>query len=406
MGYELLKFCTNHKSLLIYTILNYIDKFVIFTLPLIILYITKDVQVYNNIEYIFSVANITIVILEIGRIYLFYGYKIAENREIFLQKAKNYFLFLQLIYSIAGLILWPFISQLESPLGILYYYIVIRCLYMLFINFYNSYFRLVETPSRIFLYSIPINIITIILIYLFFRLKWGITLEMFFLPQCMVSLGSVLLFLFRFKWKWTLGLISYIRDGILFAWPIILNALIVSFVNNYGKIYAYNFLSESEMYSFSYVLRIAMIIQMAHASVLAYYSKEIYISVKKGFDKSILQLYSLFIGIAVILSVIFILTFNRFLSTEQIRIDVTFFLILLYVLLWCFQAFFEIYYNKTNNNKFILLYSLIGGGVYLLLILGLGVKGIKSLSIYMLISVLVNFVLILRTFFRRIKNYA
>lgn len=399
-------FISVHKELLKYTILNYIDKFVVFVLPLVVLFLTKDKKIYNDIEYIFSVANLSIIVLEIGRLYLFYGYKISGKRNLFLIKAKNYFLFIQLLYSLLGICIYPFISTLHSSLGMLYVFILIRSLYVLFINFFNSYFRLAGTPSRIFWFSIPVNVISIILIFSFFCLKWGLTLEMFFLPQCLISLGSVLLFLFRFKWKWTVGLISYIKRGLLYAWPIILNVLIVSFVNNYGKIYAYNFLSENEMYNFSYVLRIAMIIQMAHASVLAYYSKEIYTNEKKGLDKSILKLYSLFIGIAVLLSVVFILIFNRFFSTEQVRIDIVFFLILLYVLLWCFQAFFEIYYNKTNNNKFILLFSLIGGGVYLLLLFGLGVKGIKSLSIYMLISVSVNFILILQTFFRRIKNYA
>lgn len=391
-----------HRELLKYTIFNYIDKFMVFVLPMVVLFLTKDTKIYNDIEYIFSVANLSVTVLEIGRLYLFYGYKISGDRTLFLIKAKNYFLFIQLLYSLLGICIYPFISALQSPIGSLYIFILIRSLYILFINFFNSYFRLVGSPSRIFWFSIPVNVISVILIYS--CLKWGLTLEMFFLPQCLISLGSVLLFLFRFRWEWTVGLISYIKRGLLYAWPSILNVLIVSFVNNYGKIYAYNFLSESEMYNFSYIFRIVMIIQMTHASVLAYYSKEIFTNEKKGLDKSILKLYSLFIGMAVVLSVIFILIFNRFFATKQVRIDIVFFLILFYVLLWSFNAFFEIYYNKTNNNKFILLFSLIGGGVYLLLLFGLGVKGIKSLSIYMLISVSINFILILQTFFRRIKN--
>lgn len=391
-----------HRELLKYTIFNYIDKFMVFVLPMVVLFLTKDTKIYNDIEYIFSVANLSVTVLEIGRLYLFYGYKISGDRTLFLIKTKNYFLFIQLLYSLLGICIYPFISALQSPIGSLYIFILIRSLYILFINFFNSYFRLVGSPSRIFWFSIPVNVISVILIYS--CLKWGLTLEMFFLPQCLISLGSVLLFLFRFRWEWTVGLISYIKRGLLYAWPSILNVLIVSFVNNYGKIYAYNFLSESEMYNFSYIFRIVMIIQMTHASVLAYYSKEIFTNEKKGLDKSILKLYSLFIGMAVVLSVIFILIFNRFFATKQVRIDIVFFLILFYVLLWSFNAFFEIYYNKTNNNKFILLFSLIGGGVYLLLLFGLGVKGIKSLSIYMLISVSINFILILQTFFRRIKN--
>lgn len=391
-----------HRELLKYTFFNYIDKFMVFVLPMVVLFLTKDTKIYNDIEYIFSVANLSVTVLEIGRLYLFYGYKISGDRTLFLIKTKNYFLFIQLLYSLLGICIYPFISALQSPIGSLYIFILIRSLYILFINFFNSYFRLVGSPSRIFWFSIPVNVISVILIYS--CLKWGLTLEMFFLPQCLISLGSVLLFLFRFRWEWTVGLISYIKRGLLYAWPSILNVLIVSFVNNYGKIYAYNFLSESEMYNFSYIFRIVMIIQMTHASVLAYYSKEIFTNEKKGLDKSILKLYSLFIGMAVVLSVIFILIFNRFFATKQVRIDIVFFLILFYVLLWSFNAFFEIYYNKTNNNKFILLFSLIGGGVYLLLLFGLGVKGIKSLSIYMLISVSINFILILQTFFRRIKN--
>lgn len=399
-------FISAHVELLKYTVLNYIDKFIVFLLPLIVLFLTKDKKIYNDIEYIFSIANLSIIVLEIGRIYLFYGYKIADNRNVFLVKSKNYFLFIQLLYTLIGICIYPFVSTLQSSLGMLYVFVLIRSLYILFLNFFNSYFRLAGAPTRIFCYSIPVNVISIVLICLFLNLKLELTFEMFFLPQCLISLMSVLSFLFRFRWKFTLGLISYIKHGALYAWPIILNVLIVSFVNNYGKIYAYNFLSENEMYNFSYLLRIAMIIQMAHASVLAYCSKDIYMNEKKGLDITVLKLYSLFISIAVILSVTFLVIFNCVFSLEQVKVDIIFVLILTYVLLWCYQAFFEIYYNKTNNNKLVLLYSLIGGSVYLFLLFGIGVKGIKTLSAYMLISVSINFILILLTFFNKIKNYA
>lgn len=404
MIHGITRFCVEHKKLLLYTILNYIDKFIIFSLPLIVLYITKNVQIYNDVEYIFSIANITIVVLEIGKLYLFYGYKLAVDRDLFVRQAKNYFLFIQLIYSLIGLCIYPFVYHIESPLGGLYIFIFIRILYILFINFFNYYFRLAETPSKIFLYSIPVNITSVVLICLFFKLNLGLTLEMFFLPQCLISVGSILLFFFRFRWTCISGIVPYLKNGVRYAWPIILNTLLISFVNNYGKIYAYNFLSENEMYNFSYLLRIVMIIQMAHASVIAYYSKEIYTNT--GLDFRILKLYSWFIGIAIILATLFLIGFNLVFAVNKVRLDIVFVLILFYAVCWCYQSFFELYYNKTNHNKYVLLFSLIGTGVYILLVFGVGVKGVKTLSCYMLISVLINFMLVFGNFVKHIKRYS
>lgn len=43
----------NNKELAIFMSLTYIDKFLIFLLPLFVLYVTNDTNCYNDIEYIY-----------------------------------------------------------------------------------------------------------------------------------------------------------------------------------------------------------------------------------------------------------------------------------------------------------------------------------------------------------------
>jgi O-antigen/teichoic acid export membrane protein len=87
--------------------------------------------------------------------------------------------------------------------------------------------------------------------------------------------------------------------------------------------------------------------------------------------------------------------FNFLPVFEKINIDISVYIILIYAILHCFSSFFETYYNRQNKTIYILLFSLISLAIYLFLLFVVGVKGIISLSLYMMIYMIVNMFLLL-----------
>jgi hypothetical protein len=386
-----------YRNLFKFTILNYIDKLLLFILPLLVLFISNDKQVYNDIEYIFSIANISVPVLSFISIYAFYGYKQSKERIRFTARIQGYFWVAILLYSLFGLLLYPFVKKISinSSMGILYIFICGRTLYLLFINFYNVYFRLIDKPSGIFLFSIPVSLFSLLFIYIVYLLQLNILIEAFFIPQMLIVTCGMLIFILKIQQYPFAGLKMYLKSAVKYATPIIINTLCVAFITNYGKIYAYHYLSEYEIYKFSYIMRISMIIHMAHTSIIAYYGKQIYTDTKNEVNKRIFVLYSLFIIGATLLSVFILYLFNLLPSFETIKFDISMFLILAYTILHCFISFFEMYFSKQDKNVYILLYSLISCTIYLFLLFFIGVKGVSSLSLYMVICMTINIILVL-----------
>ncbi len=372
----------NHKKLLLFTIFSYVDKLIIFILPLIILYVSQDKLIYNQIEYVYSIANIFVVILNFIPIYSFYAYKVSSNRNTFISEIKNYNWITLSCLIIISLIGYPIAKSLPQLISLtLYCCICIRIFYLLFINYFSSYFRLIDIPIRILFISISVNLLSIFLILLITISKLNIILEAFFIPQLFV------LFYFRkdvinsIKKSNFFSYINFLRKSYFYSLPLIISALIVAFVGNYGKIYAYNFLSSYEMYCFSYVMRISMIIQMAHASIIAFYGKQLFV---EGYTKRIVKQYMFYILVSVALSFCFLFMFNSLFPIDKIPINATVFLILLYTIFYCIAAFIELSYNRNALNYKILYFSIISSILFLFLIFYIGVNGLLSLSIYML----------------------
>ena len=67
----------NNKDLATFAVLNYVDKFLVFLLPLTVLYITHDRESYNSIEYVYSIANVIAPFFIFFSSYAFYGYKLS-----------------------------------------------------------------------------------------------------------------------------------------------------------------------------------------------------------------------------------------------------------------------------------------------------------------------------------------
>lgn len=358
---------SKYKGLLFFMSLNYIDKAIVFFLPLFILFFIKDITLYNNIEYIYSVANIMVVLAELGgRSYMLYAYtkEPEERRGQFLESVKGYFYLLVLFYII--LLIITIGSRSLALMTVFVPFIGVRILVLLFTNYFSIYYRLIDKPQYILFYSILINVSTVIVIIIWNKLSLGvIDLNIYFFIQSIFVLFLLFKSISSYKLLSPKFAFNYFKESIIYSWPIILNILLVTFVNNYGKIYIYDNLSEEEMYTFSYLLRISMVVQMAHSSIVAFYSKRLFLDKSSKIDMRLYKFYSIFLFVSSVLSFFVIILINFTHIMKPIKIDATIFLLLAYIFIWCQQAFFEQYLNKTNRNRWILYTSCISAALYL-----------------------------------------
>lgn len=381
-----------HQSLLNFTFLNYIDKFIAFSLPLGVLYFYKDQNIYNDIEYVFSVASIFVIFLDFGiNTYYFYGFKESKDRSSFIEKVRHYFGISIVMYMIIGLLLFP-ISFFFKQVNFLIFFVCIRILYLLFLNFHASYFRLKDSPSKIYWYSIPINLLTIALVVVLKNTSNSI-LFWFFIPQLLLLCISSYYFIRFIKFIDVKEFKLFMKEAILFSWPIILNVSLIAYVGNFGKIYAYNYLSSDEMYQISYTLRISLIIQMAHTSIISFYSKAIYEDDSSSFNFNILKKYIIFLSVALFLFFGFILIMNQLKIVTPINLDVANLLIVIYTLLWCFRSYIELYFGKHNKNKVILIISVVSTSLFTGYILIFGVKDIMQITLLMATTATFSFLI-------------
>ena len=391
----------NNKKFGIFVFLNYIDKFLIFLLPLAVLYFTKDRDCYNSIEYIYSIANIILPFLLFISAYCFYGYKeLRETEPYYIKEYRECGSFTILTVFLIGLVGLSSISLIGIPIALFIPFLVlIRLIYLLYINYYNTYYRLIDKPSHILGYSIGCSIFSLIL-SLAFNSSADRLLVAFFFPQLAIAVFFFYPLFFISREGFLDRYSGYLKRSLSFSWPIMINSTIVAFVMNSGKIYAYNCLSSYEMYNFSYVMRIAMIIQMAHASMIAYYGKELYV---KGYSSSFYKKYIVVIGMAFIISIFLLFLFNRFTSFDKLTINITTYLILLYTFIHCCAASLELFFGRVNMNRSVLGMSVIACFVFCALIFVFKISNLQTLAIYMVIYAFIYLVLlIMNAFFKKL----
>ena len=382
----------NNKDLAAFVILNYVDKFLVFLLPLAVLYISQDRESYNSIEYVYSIANVIAPFFVFFSSYAFYGYKLSlENDDDgYVGLYRKYSSLIIIILFFIGLTVANFAPLLVSSLSLLIsFMILIRFVYLQTINNNNAYYRLIDKPARFLVFTILGSLASVALVY-FFHLDRRCVLIAFFAPQLAISV--LCLYTGNGGRSFTIkGFQEYFINSFKYAWPVVVNCTIVAFVMNYGKIYAYNYLSSYEMYNFSYIMRISLVIQMAHASLISFYGKELFVN---GYSKSFFKKYGLVIGSAFVLSVICLYIFNLFI-TDKLTIDATTFLILIYTLLYSLGASLEMWYGRKNQNSVILYVSILSCLIFFGLIFIVGVKSLKSLAIYMVVYSLTYLILLI-----------
>lgn len=384
----------SNKDLFLFFILTYIDKGLYFILPMAVLSLTKDSIIYNKVEYICSISNIIVPFASFVSCYSLFGYKEADDKNKFIDDYRFYSSIVTLMGGliclvISNLLLFAGIKSLES----ITFYLTIRTMFYVFIKHINYYYRLKDTPIKSLLYSIFVNLFSLtalVICYLGHKNKFVI--GCFFVPELSVIFFEIYCIIHQRKKKHSmLGFGKFILSSMKFAWPIVINSTVVAFVANYGKVYAYNFLTNFEMYELSFLLRIVMIIEMAHASLIAFFSKEVYL---KGFTKKFIITYTTIIIFVVIGVTGVMYLYNLFFTDQSIPLDGTFILIITYSLLHMVGAVIEMDYGRHNKNTYIFILSTVSCCVYLFMIFVVGIKNIYTISAYMVIYMLLYVVLL------------
>ena len=341
------------QNIYIYSFFNFVDKILIFLLPLIVLKIYDDKNLYNSLEYIYSLSVIIVIFFDLGlKNYTFYFLKQSSDLNKDIKKIDNTFYFFLIILSLSLILFFTFFEKFYNQILIL---IFIRVIYLTLISFYKIYFRAKDKPSKIFLFSIPVNILTLILMILNFLYLKENSLLIFFVFQILLIL---LYFFFRINFIYKIksnikNYISILKKSFYFSYPLMLSILFYNFMLNYGKIYSFNFLSQEQMSFLSLVQRMFVILTFFHATYVSYFQKRIFISDDRFINKTIfVDYFKIIIFISVILLILTPFVAN-YVKIEILNYKIVI-LLFLHSILWCLSSFFDMYLTKTNNNKSIL----------------------------------------------------
>jgi hypothetical protein len=391
------------KGLLKFFVFSYLDKIISFALPLTILFFIKDNQLYASIEVAFSYAMIIMVGVELGFTnYLFYGYKHAQDTVFFLKQAKTYFKFLLLFYCVLSMLLVIGINAFNQKIVALALIVCVRILSVMYFNFYAIIYRLKDIPAHIFIITITINVLSFIMLFAASYFSWDHQLIYFFLPPIVMLFIVCVRYVFSELVTISFSeFFSFLKKAFSYSWPIMLNVLAMSFINNYAKIYAYEYLSQQDMVQISYIMRIGLVIQLTHVSFSSYFSKALFMDVKQKLNVNIFLKYSLVLWSASLLAVVIILATNLFFGSKiSIPFNLSTFMFLFYIILWCYTAYLELYFGVKNANKRVLVYSLISLLTYLILLRVKADINLLYLSFLMVLTAVINLSLVIAGLFQ------
>ena len=377
-----------------FTFLNVIDKVVAYITPLFLLHFFNDRYLYNSVEFIYSIALIINVFIDFGtRGYMTYSFRFHKNKKEYTFSIIKLFNLLLIIYVILFSFIIFFLNTLSLIDLAVIYFIFIRAIYLCIINIYRAFFRINSNPSFIFFWSIPVQIITALIIFTIYFLNKEINLNYFFLPTLIFLFFYILRFLLKKEIEINISsIINLLTKSIQYYWAIILSGGISIIIGNYAKVYSFINLTDLETTKVSILLRTLMIIQLIHGSYTAYNLKNIFSDSSKFASKKLFINYSVLMGIISVVVVLIIPIYSNYLNLNY-GLDLIFFNLYLYIIFWCVAAYFEQYINKLNNNIYILYNYIISVFIYFAFIFCFESITLISLSISMSFSSLIYLIL-------------
>jgi len=383
-----------NKKFFFFNILNLIDKFLIFLLPILPLLIFNDQLLYNEIEFIYSISLIIYIFTDGGiKNYSLSYYRTSENKHDFLSTNIKYINTLSIYYLF---VFFPLIALFIyfTEAKFIYLFIFFRILLLINNNYFKVHFSLNNKQQYMLFLTLLISVLTFIYILLRYFFNLSFSIFDFFIVQIIVIFLLIIYNFLNKKFLNITNLFKILKKSFIFSFPLILNALIFLIIMHFIKIYSYNYLSADEMTQISFILRFMLIIQIFHGGFTNYFFKNFFETKSKQLDFKIFFYY-----ILILLSVSFLVLISFPVISSMLKlnfnINLVFLLIFGYTIIWCMAAFFEQYLNKFYKNKYILLYSLISLFFYILVIIFFQHDIFIRMCFAMIISVSVYFLLIL-----------
>ena len=381
---------TYHKknlSFFKFSFFNILEKLLAYVSPFLILKFIGDPLLYNKIELIYSISIIINVFIDFGiKGHFVYSYRFYESKKehenIYLQSYNILILYYLIFAGFIALLLNFF--HYSSLLIVLL--IFIRVFYLLIINFYKFFFRFYYNINYFFLLTLPVNIVTILLILFLKKNEINYIIIYFFISQLALVFFYTLFFVIRGNFTFRLkNFLKVIGQSLNYYWPIILSSAISIIIMNFGKIYSYYNLPQSDMTKFSLILRFLLMIQLFHATFSGYFLKKNYKYNQRIIYKNVTILYLTGLLISTIISSIM---YPLLLSTINLNynFDKVYFLLMIYILFWCISSYLEQFLGKFNKNLYLMYLQLISILIYFIPLIYLNNVNIYHISFSMTLS--------------------
>ncbi|WP_405574686.1 hypothetical protein [Winogradskyella sp. Asnod2-B02-A] len=391
--------------------LSYVDKAVIFLLPIIVLFFFRDKTVYVSIEYIYSITIVLIPLIDVGlSTYFFYQYRNSNDHNKTVETFKNVFQRLYLVISFLGLfaiLLNLFVFEYEKFIV----FIVFRVLFVLVTTFLASYYRLINEPEKVVLITIVSNFISLSFLLFYFFFDYDFSLWLIFAGQILFSLfyffkSFNLVFLVKQSTVSFNKIKTVLKGSVMFSWPTIIQIFLIMYITNYGKIHALTNMPIEDGVLLSLIQRFSMVIFLTHSSLLAYMVKSIYVEKNiLGINKSILFKY---LGLLIMTMIIVMLISGIYLvyNYDQDNVQRPIFittLIIVQTFMSCVYAYLELNYGRENKNIIKLYLAIFGAVLFFSLLMFLKIDFLEKIAIAMFISTFASLLLSVTILYKR--NY-
>lgn len=399
----------NNKMLFRFMALSYLDKAIIFLLPLLVFQFFKDQLVYVSIEYIYSITTVIIPLIDLGLSgYFFYAYRNSKDQEATLKAFVNSFQRLYLLISCLGLcfIAVNYYGFEYEPFIV---FIVSRLLFVLATVFFASYYRLTNRPEKAVYITLFSNVLSLIFLFAYFFSGLEFSLWLIFIGQILFAIFYFLKCVLDVFFKRHEGfdhskLKKLVINALLFSWPSIIQVFIMMYIANYGKINALTKMSLDHGVLLSLVQRFSMLIFLTHSSIWAFIVKDIYVE-KNLFviERKMLYKYLVFLTLASVFVIIVNQLFLVYNYVDLLRASTVSALIIGQTFFACIHAYLEMHYGRENKNIIRLYLAIFSGTVFIVLLMVLNMNFLERISIAMFVSTFATLLLSIFVLYRR--NY-
>lgn len=349
------KFFLKHKGFLSYAFLSYGEKGLIFCFPLLLLWLTKNQTAYNSVEYVFALSGVLALFLDGGlRIYLLHAYRQSEHSMEVVRRAFSCLRMLVLIYLCFAIVTWMILWVLSSDFLFEFSNVAARALFLVTVTFLAVFYRIKDNPVQVFYYSIPVYVSGLVILYFASGLPGNQALTVAVMVPHLIAILVVMVFTKNNKAERLSAIKNELRKSLIYSWPVLVSVAVTMMMASFGRIYAYGHLDEQEMFALSFVQRLALVVQLTHVAITGYFAKRLFMSDDRSYHVGMVFKYLVSLLSAAVLSYCLMNLIGRFGIPTPPNVGGLFLIMSIYIILWCFAAYLEIYINRADRNVSIL----------------------------------------------------